>query len=515
MYHHVIIKKNVYYDSFSLMKISAEIKTLHGIYDAVVCMATDQNREFLYQNKFPSSEIQNSTNNDLILAIKALDEESAVNAVKEAELLLHQREKMRIKANRPRTLESAMKRLTDASVVLISTPGKYVFREAHFAITKGLHVMIFSDKVPIEDEVRLKQVGDREGLLVMGPDCGTSIINGAFLGFANRVRRGPIGIVGASGTGIQEVSVILDRLGVGVSHAIGTGGRDLSGEVGGITSKMGIKALARDPETKLIILIAKSFNTGVISEVLSLLRESGKPSVTHLIGGVSGFIEKMGMVAAETLEDTALKASGYFMENSECALPSIDKELSRVIEYEVRNFSVRQKYLRGLFCGGTLCAEAAMIFSRKGTKIHSNMKLNYVNQLPNAEISIGHTVVDLGDDFFTQGRAHPMIDPRIRIDRFITEAIDPETAVILLDVILGYGASLDMAGDLLPAIIEGKRIHKELGGCLSVIVNLCGTESDVQDYREQKKKLEESGVIVLPSNALATQVAANIIQRLS
>jgi len=201
------------------------------------------------------------------------------------------------------------------------------------------------------------------------------------------------------------------------------------------------------------------------------------------------------------------------MENSHATLPSIDKELSKVIENEAGNFSVRQKYLRALLRRNTL-RRSAMIFSQKGTKIHSNMKLNYVNQLPNAEISVGHTVIDLGDDFFTQGRAHPMIDLESALTVYYGSKRS-RNSVILLDLILGYGASLDMAGDLLPAIIAGKRIHKELEGYLSVIVNLCGTESDVQDYREQKAKLEEGGAVVIPSNALATQVAANIIQRLS
>src|SRR5580704_9603583 len=96
--------------------------------------------------------------------------------------------------------------------------------------------MIFSDNVPIAEEASLKHEARERGLMVMGPDCGTAIIGGVPLAFANAVPRGDIGIIGASGTGIQEVSTLIARAGRGVRHAIGTGGRDMHAEVGGLTT---------------------------------------------------------------------------------------------------------------------------------------------------------------------------------------------------------------------------------------------------------------------------------------
>jgi succinyl-CoA synthetase alpha subunit len=504
----ILIKKNLYFDSFSLMKISAELKKISGIREAMVCMGTDLNKEFLKNVNLMTPDAEVATVNDLIIAVKGEDEQVVSEGMRKAEELLSQKERIKVGTYRPRTLEVALRKFPEANLVLISIPGNYVKKEAMVALKKGLHVMIFSDNVPIEDEIELKKIGRQEGLLVMGPDCGTAIINGTPLGFANVVRKGPVGIVGASGTGIQELSVILTKAGAGISQAIGTGGRDLSQAVGGIMTKMAIETLVLDSETKVIILLAKAFDRRTVSEISDLLKKLGKPAIVHLIGETPKMIGEMGF---ETLEDTAFKALAHLtMEIKKDFLPT-QNELARIVESETRSLLSSQKYLRGLFSGGSFCAETVAIFGQMVGKIYSNIPLANAKPLPDLGKSVQNTALDLGDDFFTQGRVHPMIDPRIRIERLYKEAEDPETAVVLLDIVLGYGANSDMAGSLLPAITEAKRIFKDRGGYLSVIVNLCGTEDDPQNLREQEGKLKEAGVVVLQTNALASRVAVQIL----
>ena len=509
----VVIKTSFYFDSFSLMKISSEVRKIAGVREAMVCMGTDLNKEFLKVSKLLTPEAEAATANDLIIALNGEDEQSAEKGIKKTEELLQQRGGTRPggKSFWPRTLETAQRRFPEANLVLLSIPGRYVRREAEFALNKGLHVMIFSDNVPVEDEVELKKLGQNKGLFVMGPDCGTAIINGTPLGFANAVRRGPVGIIGASGTGIQEVSVILHKIGIGVGQAIGTGGRDLSREVGGITTKMAIDALARDPEVQIIVLLAKTFDIETGEDVFAILRRSRKPALVNLMGWPTELVKTSGLEAALTLEDTAFRTAAILeREMNKGFLPTQD-ELAVTIRSEATALSSRQKYLRGLFSGGTLCAETVTVFSQMLGKVYSNIHHAASVLLPDPERSIDHTVIDLGDDYFTRGRVHPMIDPRIRIERFLKEAEDPEVGVILIDIILGFGSAPDMAGNLLPAIVEAKRIVRSRGGYLSVVVNLCGTEDDPQNLEEQRRKLVEGGAVVLPTNALATRVAAGIL----
>jgi succinyl-CoA synthetase alpha subunit len=510
----VVVRRNFYFDSFSLMKISSELKKVAGIREAMVCMGTDLNKAFLRSVGLLGIEAELATINDLIIAVNGENEEAATEGMKKAEGLLLQKVRLRggTKVFRPRTLENALKRFPEANLILMSIPGNYVRREAEIAIKKGLHVLIFSDNVPIKDEIELKKLGQKEGLLVMGPDCGTAIIHGTALGFANAVRKGPIGIIGASGTGIQELSVILDKLGVGISQAIGTGGRDLLQEVGGITTQMAIEAMNRDPETKVIVFLAKAFDKQIGEEILHLLKRTGKPAIVNLMGGPMDLIESVGLEGGSTLEETAFKAALKVSKEIKKETFITEQDLTKIVESETRHLSSSQKYLRALFSGGSLCVEAVSIFSQVVRKrIYTNIHHKDAEPLPDLEKSIEHTMIDLGDDFFTRGRAHPMIDPRIRIERLLKEAEDPEIAVVLLDIILGYGSSSDMAGSLLPAIIRAREMSESRGGYLPVVVNLCGTEEDPQNLEEQKGKLSEVGVVVLPTNALATRVAAQIL----
>ena len=510
----LIVKKNFYFDSFSLMKISTEIKKVANIREAMVCMATELNKDLMVHAGLMTLKAEDATPNDLVIAIEGKDEEAISKGIERANQLLEEKGKRRGPAGhyQPRSLDTAIKMLSDANLTLLSIAGKYVKREAIKALQKGLNVMIFSDNVPIEDEIEIKRIGKDQGLLVMGPDCGTAIINGIPLAFANEIRRGVIGIIGASGTGMQEICVIVHKAGAGISQAIGVGGRDLSKEVGGITTRMAIKSLGEDKQTKVIVFIAKAFERSITADIMRLLKGTGKPVIVHLIGSTLDVIEREGLEIGKTLQDTAIKAVMAAQGFANIAFLQMEDELKKVIELETRCLSPKQKYLRGLFCGGSFCAETLEIFFQTAGTIHSNLYGDHIRPLANSYSSIENTALDLGDDAFTLGRAHPMIDPTIRINRLLQEANDPETAVVLMDVILGYGSSPDIAGSLIPTIKKIKMKADNTGAYLSVVVNLCGTEHDPQNYFEQERILKESGVVVFPTNELAARAAAGIIK---
>jgi succinyl-CoA synthetase alpha subunit len=352
---------------------------------------------------------------------------------------------------------------------------------------------------------------------MMGPDCGTAIINGKPLCFANAVRRGGIGLVGASGTGLQEVTCCIDKLGQGISQAIGTGGRDLRPEVGGTMMLMGIEALKRDQQTEVIVVISKPPDEAVASKVINRLKETGKPCVVHFIGlaGAGSSRQSTGRVLyAGNLEEAAGMAvallQGRSYRHRTFTLP--EAEVKRLVEQEVSGMSNKQGYLRGLFTGGTLADEALILFEREIGGIYSNNQAKPELLLPDPQRSKEHTIVDLGDDLFTQGRPHPMIDPTIRVDRLKKEMEDSEVAVLLLDCVLGYGSHPDPAGAMFESIVRAKRAAEKRNGHLTVIASVTGTEGDVQNLKEQKSKLQEVGCIVMPSNYQAALLALEIVK---
>ncbi len=226
--------------------------------------------------------------------------------------------------------------------------------------------MLFSDNVSLDDEVKLKRQGHEKGLLVFGPDCGTAVINGAALGFANVVRRGPVGILGASGTGIQEICVLVDRLGSGISHAIGTGGRDLSIEVGASTTLRCIDLLEADERTRVIVVTSKPPDPRVATRVLERLARCRKPVVVNFLGGDAAGVASTPIHWASTLEEAADIAvrleTGQGRGTSSGAA-----DLAALIgqaEQEAAKMAPNQKYLRGLFSGGTLGYEALLVLPR-------------------------------------------------------------------------------------------------------------------------------------------------------
>ena len=381
-----------------------------------------------------------------------------------------------------RTIRAAIKRLPAANLALISVPGDFAVAEAHKALELGLHAMIFSDNVPLEDEAALKRKARERRLFVMGPDCGTAIIGGVPLGFANVVPQGDIGIIGASGTGIQEVSCLIARAGRGISHAIGTGGRDLKAEVGAITTLMAIDALDADDRTKHVVLISKPPAASVARSVLDRVAKSAKPFTICFLGATDVALPPNARSAA-TLKATAdIVVGGSAASWAQQPLPGLG----------------RAGLVRGLFAGGTLCSEAQIIFRQAGLPVMSNVPVPGASAIVRAPD--GHVMIDLGDDEFTRGRPHPMFEPGVR-DGPLAEALaDPGVGIILLDIVLGYGGHPDPAGHL-AAFLAGRDRRAV------IVASVTGTDADPQPRNAQVEMLVAAGVIVADSNAEATEAA--------
>lgn len=501
------ILRSTYLDSVSLMRISKIATDSPGVTSAVISMATDTNLALMKEVGFPLGAIGEVSANDLVIAVDAEDQAAVDRTFEMVKREIKGGRRESGAALAPRSLEAAIREHPEVNLVLISVPGRYAAYEAQRALAAGRHVMIFSDNVSIEDEVDLKQIGAREGLLVMGPDCGTAMIGGVGLGFANDVPPGKTGIVSASGTGAQEVASILGRLGLGVSHIIGTGGRDISKRVGAITMKMGIEALSEDGATEVIVLISKAPDPGVAEAILAVAARSGKPCIVGFAGRQGGG-EDGNLAFTATLTDTALAAAGVLTGKPQEISPDFDGAgAARLGE----RLSSPRRYLRGLYSGGTLAQEALFLLEPSLGAIHSNLHVEGMPALGDPAASEGHTIVDLGDDVFTRGRAHPMIDQAQRLARLKREVEDPETAIILLDVVLGYGCNSDPGGEI--AAAYGEIIQSVGPGATMpiVVASICGTLGDPQGYDRQKQALEAAGVIIAPTNAYACGLVGELL----
>jgi succinyl-CoA synthetase alpha subunit len=511
----LLIRKNSYYDSVTLMMITRELESGSGVENAVVVMGTEHNKELLKNIGFAGSQIEEASPNDLIIAVRSGDENSLSDMAGRVEDLLLRRRMDEGDDYCPPTLDSAIRHMPDSNLVIISLPGEYAAAEARRALLSGRHVLLFSDNVSMDDERELKRLAVDRGLLMMGPDCGTAVINHVPLAFANVVQRGSIGIVGASGTGIQEVMSQIDRLGGGVSQVIGTGGRDLKAEIGGLMMIQGINALGEDEDTRVIVLVSKPPSPGIAERVLEALKKQGKKAVVSFMGGDERRAGDFGFACASTLEDAAFKAVLLDRDEDVHDVPRFtleEPEIQKIVQDEASRLSRGQKYLRGLFSGGTLCYEALKLFTAEIGDIFSNIPLQQNLKLMDARVLHGHSAVDLGDDEFTSGRPHPMIDSYTRQQMILRQCHDPSAAVLLLDVVLGYGSNTDPAGSLAGHIRMAKEKFTERGQYLPVIASICGTSGDPQDYSGQKKRLEEAGAIVMQSNAQAVRLAIEIIK---
>lgn len=506
-----IIRKNEYYDSVTLMSLSSKVLGIEGVEEAIVSMATKMNKELLANVGMYTDEVEQCGDNDLIIAIRTISEEQYEKAFKLVEELLTSMntKKKKREEQDPKTISSALKKMPDANLAVISVPGEYAAREAKIALDNGLHVMLFSDNVTIEQEKALKEYAREKNLLVMGPDCGTSVINNIGLCFANKVKKGNIGLVGASGTGLQEVMVLIDKFGGGISQAIGTGGRDLHKDIGGIMMMEGLKALSQDDATEVIVLISKPPAKNVEVDILNIVKDIKKPVVVCFIDGDSAEVEKVGAVFANSLEDAARKAvelSGIKVE-----IDSNKEELDKIIAEEKNKLNKNQKFLRGLFCGGTLCAEALYVLREQVAGVKSNVAKKEEEKIHDITKIEGNVLLDLGDDEFTVGKPHPMIDPALRLERIVKEAKDQSVGVILLDFELGYGSHEDPVGITIPAIKKAKEIASQEGRHIVFIGYICGTKQDMQNYDKQKQMLEAEGVILAHSNVQAANIAAKIL----
>lgn len=500
------IRSGVYYDSVILMQLQRSLVKLPGILDAGVVMGTDANKDILAQSDLMSPKVQDAIADDLVIVVKGKDKASAIAAIKKVDELLTARSGTGTDEDYlPKSLETAVKMLPEAQWILISVPGRYAAGIARQSLNLGKHVFIFSDNVSLEHEIELKKIASNKGLLVMGPDCGTAIVNGVGLGFANKVRRGPIGIVAASGTGLQQVSSQIHQLGGGVTQAIGTGGRDLSEAVNAITARQGLELLSRDPDTKVIVLMSKPPSPLVTDDLVQAVRQSGKPAVLYFIG----YSTPLRVV------DNVHFASSFY-ETAELAveLSTSLSILESASDLNIGRFAPGQRYLRGLFSGGTLAYEALLILQNYLPSVYSNVPLNKELRLSDSLVSQAHTIIDLGEDEFTVGRLHPMMDNDLRIRRLEMEANDPQVAAILLDVVLGYGAHPNPAGELAPAITRAKTIAESAGRYLEVVAVVSGTDEDPQDMNAQIQQLKDVGVVVETSNDSSVRYIGQLVRAL-
>jgi len=519
------VLSNSYYDSVFLMRIAQKITLEDGVEEAAAMMGTPANKEILERAGILGGDGQAAGPNDLVIAVKGTGEEHLAAALQRLdELLSGQEEDTSGEEFNPRSLSTAMERLPRANLLLLSIPGAYVKRETMKALREGLHVMIFSDNVPLEDEIALKKEASKARRLVMGPDCGTVLIGGKALGFGNVVREGNIGIVAASGTGIQEVATLIHKLGFGVTHAIGVGGKDLSKDVGALSFLAGLNCLAEDEATETVVMISKPPAPEVAETVLAAATGIAKPVIVCFLGSREQQVDRENLRFVTTLEDAAREAAvsaartggdTAAVEAPSAALAIGSPQVSEPALPTVKPLANGQRFIRALFSGGTLCEEALNVLEHvlKGD-ITTNLKpRGSVRTMPDPFTSTGHAFVDLGEDLFTRGRPHPMIDFDLRCKRIVQEAEDPDTAVILLDVVLGYGSHEDPAGELIPAIAEARRQAEKRSTHIDFIACICGTDEDPQDAKRQKQELEKAGVLVADCNATAARLAARILKR--
>src|SRR5213596_3408340 len=471
------VRASFYQDSVTLMRLSRDMEAVPGVTAAAAMMGTPHNRELLQQAGLLAPEGAAAGPADLVIAVIADSPAAADAARAAAEHALLARRAIAVRnttAATPRTLTSALKILPDANLALISVPGAYAGAEA------------------------LKRLALERGLLMMGPDCGTAIVDGVPLGFANAVPRGRIGLAAASGTGLQETTCTIAREGEGVSQAIGVGGRDLSDEVGGLMMLRALELLAGDAATEVVCLVGKPPGAGVARRLADAAAKLGKPCVAYFAGAstpaagpwrVAATLEDAGRAAVALARGTTPAATAFTLAAA---------EVERLVADAARGLAPGQRYVRGVYSGGTLAYEAIDLLAGSLAEVATSLTTG----------GTGHRVVDLGEDVFTVGRPHPMIDGRVRREWIDREGRDAGTAVLLVDVVLGYGAHRDPAGEIVPAI-RAVRARRPL----AVVASVCGTDGDPQSRAAQIATLRDAGVIVMDGNAQAARLAAAIARR--
>jgi succinyl-CoA synthetase alpha subunit len=500
------------------MLVARELTRAPGVTDASVVMATEANKALLEQAGLLTPAAKAAGANDLVLAVNAKDDASAQAALETATRLLAQKTATATTSGvaRPRSVRAAARAAGDANLAVVSVAGQYAAAQAWDALRAGMHVLLFSDHVSVEDEVALKAYARDHGLLLMGPGAGTAILNGVGLGFANAMLPGPVGIVAAAGTGLQEVSTLLGKAGVGLTQGIGTGGRDVSEKVGGTMMLASLQALQADPATKVIVVVSKVPSSVVVERVIQQVERSDKPTVLALMGAPSTYKLTGPRYQVPTLREAAALAvalaRGESLDAARQALREEDDSLAQEAKVLKGKLAKGQRYARGLFSGGTLCEETMRLWGESLGQVWSNAPLDASNTLKDSLKSQGHCAVDLGEEEFTQGRPHPMIDNDLRVRRILQEARDPSVAVLMLDVVIGHGAHPDPASELGPAITQARQVASAEGRELVVITSVTGTEQDPQCLSRQAETLRRAGAVVKGSNAAAARLAGLVVQ---
>lgn len=487
-----VIKENSYKDSIVLMLLTNEVSNIEGVKRASIMMATSANKDIFNQSGLLTSEVENAKADDIAIVMEVADEsvESLVLETIDAFLDQSARKNNIQSHSNVKNWQTALEIMPDANLAVLSIPGIYAYDEANTALDAGLNVFIFSDNVSLEDELKLKTKAHDLGLLVMGPDSGTGIVSNIPIAFTNKVSSGNIGIVGASGTGIQEVSTLLDKNGAGVTNAVGTGGRDLHETIGGITMLDALRHLKEKGDTEVLVLISKPPAQSVKEKIEKYIRSLDMPVVTLFLGNKPKVHEE-NIYHAYTLEEAALAANAFSKQENPFNL-NLNRPKQDSIE------SLNQKTIKGYYSGGTLATEAAMLIKdAMNLEVHDTLKPGYTLEHQ------GFEVVDMGDDQYTQGRPHPMIDPHMRIDAMERAMDDPNTGIILFDVVLGYGSHNNMAQALAPTLLRLSEKAENEGRVIKFVATVCGTDKDPQNLQVQTQILEDLGVFVAQSNAHA------------
>ena len=511
---------NLYKDSVTLMQLGAELRARDGVAEASCIMATPANLAQLTDAGLAiDAKVAPS---DLLVVVRG-EPSACEEAIAAAATMLQSSSAagggdaaaFRLPLS---SIALGLARAGEADIALISVPGDYAAAEARKALAQGLNVMLFSDNVAVADEHAIKAYARERNLLVMGPDCGTAIVNGIPLGFANVVRRGDIGLVAASGTGLQEVTCRIHNAGGGVSQALGTGGRDLKDAIGGITMLQGLAALTADSATRVIVLISKPPAPEIARKIIALAEQAGKPVVVHFLGAPPESVKGRGLTAAASLQhagDVAVALAKGASVPASTGTPTAEQIAA--LDKAAAGMAPSQYAVRGLYTGGTFCYEAQLAFRSRGLACSSNAPADGVAALAKHDDhrEQGHVFIDMGDDDYTRGRPHPMIDPSLRNAAVIAHAADPSTAAILVDVVLGYGSHPDPAQGLVDALVAAQCEAHARGRSLAVVGHVCGTDGDPQGRAAQIRKLEAAGAIVAESNVQAALLCATLAERMA
>ncbi|MDR1534459.1 MAG: acyl-CoA synthetase FdrA [Planctomycetota bacterium] len=503
-----IVMPNSYRDSVFLMKLSGQAKEEGGAETVSAMMATIRNKELFEASGLMTPEIQAANPNDLVIAVRAEEDRLEIAAAAVVRMLEEapagKQDGPRGNAA-PRTIDGAMAIDPKLNIALVSVAGDYARYEAGRAVANGLDVMLYSDNISLADELALKIMASRKKLMVMGPDCGTAIVNKTPLAFANRVRSGPVGVIGASGTGLQEVCCLLDRMGVGISQAYGTGGRDLKDEIGGLATFTALDRLAADTDAKAVAILGKPPGNATRAKLVERCRRFGKRVFVHYMG-VSDYSaeERAGMATAGNLTDFSIMVAKHFVPPA--ALDETDG--GRPLPA-----GLKPGFLHGIFGGGTLCREAAeLAASRLAGDKFSNLEVEGFTRITGKDRVEGHVFLDLGEDEFTVGRPHPMMAPELKMERLVDALRAPGVTVALIDMVIGYGSHPDQANMAVRAMEKADKLSGGASRKTLVVASVCGTEGDAPSRSSQAAILEEAGVAVLASNARAATWAARAAQ---